>query len=77
VATGAAASGSVLSPTVAAYTATIAGQNAPVSFSGLAPFFVALGQVNLVVPSGAPSGLQDLALTGGGSTSNVVKIRVR
>jgi uncharacterized protein (TIGR03437 family) len=77
VATGAAASGSALSPTVATYTATIAGQNAPVGFSGLAPFFVALGQVNLTVPSGASSGLQDLALTGGGSTSNVVKIRVR
>jgi uncharacterized protein (TIGR03437 family) len=77
VITGAAASSTVLSSTAAAYTATIAGLNAPVAFSGLAPGFVALGQVNLAVPSGAPSGLQDLALTGGGGTSNVVKIRVR
>lgn len=77
VATGVATSGSVLSNTVATYTATIAGQNAPVSFSGLAPFFIALGQVNLAVPLGAPSGLQDLVLTGGGGTSNVVKVRIR
>jgi uncharacterized protein (TIGR03437 family) len=77
VATGAAASGTAISNTVTTYTATVAGQNAPVGFSGLAPGFVALGQVNLTVPSGAPSGLQDVVLTGGGSSSNVVKIRVR
>lgn len=77
VATGAAASGSVLSTTVTSYKATIAEQNAPIAFSGLAPYFVALGQVNLAVPSGTPSGLQDLVLTGGGSTSNVVKIHVK
>jgi uncharacterized protein (TIGR03437 family) len=78
VATGAAAAGgSTLSNTVTIYTATIAGQNAPVAFSGLAPGFVALGQVNLTVPLGAPSGLQDLVLTGGGSTSKAVKIQVR
>jgi uncharacterized protein (TIGR03437 family) len=75
VATGVAASG--ISNTVTPYTATIAGLNAPVVFSGLAPNLVALGQVNLTVPSGSPSGLQDLALTGGGSTSNVVKIQVQ
>jgi uncharacterized protein (TIGR03437 family) len=61
----------------ATYTATVAGQNAPVGFSGLAPYYVALGQVNLTVPSGAPAGPQDLVITGGGSTSNVVKIQVR
>jgi uncharacterized protein (TIGR03437 family) len=77
VATGDAASSSVLSYTAASYTATVAGQNATVVFSGLAPGFVALGQVNLTVPSGAPSGLQDLVLAGGGSTSNVVKIQVQ
>jgi len=77
VATGAAASGSVLSTTATTYTATVAGLNAAVGFSGLAPGFVALGQVNLVVPAGAPSGAQNLALTGGGNTSNVVKIQVR
>jgi uncharacterized protein (TIGR03437 family) len=75
VATGAAPSG--ISSTVTTYTATIAGANAPVGFSGLAPGFVALGQVNLQVPAGAPSGLQDLILSGGGSASNTVKIRIR
>ena len=78
VATGAAAGGgSLLSNTVTTYTATIAGQNAPVAFSGLAPGFVALGQVNLTVPSGAPSGPQDLVLTGGGSSSKAVKVQVQ
>lgn len=77
VATGVGASGTVLSSTTATFTATVAGQNAPVSFSGLAPGFVALGQVNLVVPSSAPSGLQDLVLTGGGVASNSVKVAVR
>ena len=77
VVTGAAASGSVISNSAVAFTATVAGQDAPVKFSGLAPGFVALGQVNLVVPTGAPSGLQDLVLSGGGSASNVVKIQVQ
>ncbi len=77
VPTGDAASDTVLSKTVMTYTATIAGQSATVVFSGLAPGSVGEGQVNLTVPSGAPSGLQDLALTGGGSTSNVVKIQVQ
>jgi uncharacterized protein (TIGR03437 family) len=76
VATGAAASGTVLSYTTTTYTAAIAGLNAPVSFSGLAPTFVALGQVNLVVPA-APAGLQTLVLTGGGVSSNTVKIQVQ
>jgi uncharacterized protein (TIGR03437 family) len=77
VATGDAASSTVLSYTTTTYTATVAGQNAPVVFSGLAPGFVALGQVDLTIPSGAPSGQQDLVLTGGGGTSNTVKIQVQ
>jgi uncharacterized protein (TIGR03437 family) len=77
VPTGEAASNTVLSKTVMTYTATIAGQSATVVFSGLAPGSVGEGQVNLTVPAGAPSGLQDLVLTGGGSTSNVVKIQVQ
>jgi uncharacterized protein (TIGR03437 family) len=77
VATGAAASGTILSNTVTTYTATIAGQDAKVVFSGLGPNFVALGQVDLTVPIGAPSGLQELVLTGGGASSNVAKIQVQ
>jgi uncharacterized protein (TIGR03437 family) len=75
VATGLAATG--ISNTLTTYTATVAGQNATVMFSGLAPGLVALGQVNLTVPSGAPSGLQELVLSGGGASSNVVKIQVQ
>jgi uncharacterized protein (TIGR03437 family) len=77
IATGAAASSTTLSSTVATFTASIAGQPAPVIFAGLAPGFVALGQVNLTVPAGAPSGLQDLVLSSGGTNSNTVKIRVK
>jgi uncharacterized protein (TIGR03437 family) len=77
VATGDAASSSVLSYTTTSYTASIAGQNAPVAFSGLAPGFVALGQVDLTIPTGAPSGQQDLVLTGGGGASNTVKIQIQ
>lgn len=74
--TGAAASSSVLSFTQTTFTATVGGQNAPVSFSGLAPGFVALYQVNLVIPAGV-SGPQDLVLTGAGASSNVTKIQIR
>ncbi len=78
VATGAAASGTVLSNTVTTYTATIAGQNAKVVFSGLGPNFVALGQVDLTIPTGAPSGSEALVLSSGGdATSNVVKIQIQ
>ncbi len=75
VATGDAANG--ISNTIATFTATIAGQNAPIGFSGLAPGAVGEGQINLTVPMGAPSGQQDLVLTGGGGTSNTVKIQIQ
>jgi uncharacterized protein (TIGR03437 family) len=77
VGTGDAASSTVVSNTLTTYTASVGGQTATVGFSGLAPGFVALGQVNLTVPAGTASGLQTLSLTGGGSTSNVVKIQVQ
>ena len=77
VPTGSAASATVISNSLATFTATIAGKNAPVGFSGLAPGFVALGQVNLQVPDDAPSGQQDLVLSGGGVSSNAAKIQVK
>lgn len=49
------ASTSVLSPTVLPVTVRISGYNAPVLFSGLAPGFVALYQINAVVPAGVPN----------------------
>lgn len=77
VPTGQAASPTVISYSTAKFTATIAGLDAPVAFSGLAPGFVALDQVNLTVPSGAPSGSQDLILTGGGLSSTAAKIQIK
>jgi uncharacterized protein (TIGR03437 family) len=75
VPSGDAASG--ISNTVTSFTATIAGMNAPIAFSGLAPGAVGEDQLNLTIPTGAPSGQQDLVLTGGGGTSNTVKIQIQ
>jgi uncharacterized protein (TIGR03437 family) len=50
------ASGNPLYQTVATTSVTIGGINAPVLFSGLAPGFVALSQVNVQVPQNAPMG---------------------
>ncbi len=58
-------------------TVTVAGQNASVFFSGLAPFFVGLNQINVTIPAGAPSGLQPLVITSNGVSSNTVNIPVQ
>ena len=50
--------GSPLSFTTASPTVTIGGINAPVSFSGMAPGFAGLYQVNVTVPSGITPGTQ-------------------
>jgi adhesin/invasin len=49
---------------------TMDGVNAAVSFSGLAPGFVGLYQVNAVVPPGLASGNKPVVITVGGSSSN-------
>ena len=72
---GAAGTGKEL--TVAQPAATIGGAAAPVSFSGLAPGFVGLYQVNVLVPTGLSSGNQPLALTIGGATSQPVLLPVK
>jgi uncharacterized protein (TIGR03437 family) len=57
---------------------TIGGLPAPVTFSGLAPGFVGLYQVNVQVPAGAPAGDAIPAqLAIGGVDSNTVTIAVR
>jgi sugar lactone lactonase YvrE len=53
VATGAAAPAEPLSYANATVTATIGGLPAQVRFAGLAPGFIGLGQVNVLIPSGA------------------------
>jgi uncharacterized protein (TIGR03437 family) len=65
------------SMTIVMPTATIAGLSANVVFSGLAPGFVGLYQVNVQVPAGVAAGAAaPVALTIGGTTSNTATIAV-
>ena len=74
---GAASPSSPLAATLAQPKVTIGGVNATVSFSGLAPGFVGLYQVNIKVPDGvAPGGAVPVVLTIGGATSNTATIAV-
>ncbi|MGH8246277.1 MAG: hypothetical protein ACREUU_07570, partial [Gammaproteobacteria bacterium] len=76
-ATGSPASASPLSRTVMTPIVTVGGIAAEVLFSGLAPGFVGLYQVNIRVPENAPAGELDLSLRVGEIASNVVKLPVR
>jgi uncharacterized protein (TIGR03437 family) len=77
-ASGAAASGSALSRTATTPTVTIGSLPAEVAFSGLAPGFVGLYQVNARVPANSPTGnAVPLVVTVGGATSNSVFIAVQ
>jgi uncharacterized protein (TIGR03437 family) len=64
VSDGAAAPSDSLDSTVSTITATIGGASATVSYAGLTPGAVALYQVNVVVPSTATAGDNQLAITG-------------
>ena len=68
-----------LAITVSQYspTITIGGVSASVEFSGLAPWFVGLWQVNVRVPASAPTGEQPLVLTTGGSRANPVTVFIK
>jgi uncharacterized protein (TIGR03437 family) len=68
-----------LAVTMAQYwpTVTIGGVSAHVEFSGLAPWFVGLWQVNVTVPANAPTGEQPLVLTTGGSRANPVTVFIK
>jgi uncharacterized protein (TIGR03437 family) len=72
---GAAGTGS--QQTGAKPTATIGGAAAPVSFSGLAPNFVGLYQVNVQVPTGLAPGNQPLVLTISGASNKPVLLPVK
>src|SRR5581483_8406712 len=72
-ATGYPAGTSPLSQTIESPSVTIGGVVAQVSFSGLAPGFVGLYQVNARVPPEAPTGdAVPIAISSGGKTSNAV-----
>lgn len=78
VATGVPAPGGPPLPqTVTLPVVTIGGFNAPVSFSGLAPGFAGLYQMNLQIPTGVTSGLQPVQIMIGGFTSNVATIAIQ
>ena len=63
--------------TVATPTATLGGQNAPISFHGTAPGFVGLYQVNVQIPTGLASGNQPLVLIISGVSSQTVQLPVK
>jgi adhesin/invasin len=56
---------------------SIGGQPAIVSFSGLAPGFADLYQVNAVVPSGIGTGSQPVTCSIGGVSCQTVTLYVR
>jgi uncharacterized protein (TIGR03437 family) len=75
---GAPAPSSPLAFTLKNVTATLGGVPAPVLFSGLAPGFVGLYQVNLTVPLSAPVGDEiSLLLTLDNATSNPVTVAIK
>ena len=78
VATGAAASLTQLSRTTNPVSLTIGGVTAQVAFSGLAPGFVGLYQVNAVVPTGVVAGSQvPVVITSAGQSSAPVTIAIK
>jgi uncharacterized protein (TIGR03437 family) len=59
-------------------TVSIGGQPAQVQYAGLAPFFVGLYQINVIVPAGLASGDQPMVVTMDGvSSSSQVTVSVR
>lgn len=68
---------SPLAMTISTPTVTVGGLAAPVLFSGLAPGFVGLYQVNVEVPAATPGGSAvPVAISIGGAVSNTVTIAV-
>jgi uncharacterized protein (TIGR03437 family) len=77
-ATGVAAGSSPLSMTLASPTVTIGGVGAVVTYSGLAPTFAGLYQINAIVPVGvSPGNAVSLTIGIGNIASNTVTIAVQ
>jgi uncharacterized protein (TIGR03437 family) len=66
-----------LATTKGTATLTIGGKATDVLFSGLAPGFPGLYQVNAAVPAGLTAGNQDVVLTIGGKTAKTTKLPVQ
>ena len=77
VLSGAAAPGSPLSWTVIVPRVEVAGRDAKVVFSGLAPLFAGLYQVNAELPEDLPAGVHALRIETPGVSSNDVLLEVR
>jgi uncharacterized protein (TIGR03437 family) len=78
VTAGAAASTTTLSNTDNPVTVIVGGDNAQVLFAGLAPGFVGLYQVNVIVPSGIDSASDvPVVLTEAGATSAPVTVAIK
>ena len=74
---GAAAPSTTLAKTPTMPVITVAGQTATVTFSGLAPNYTSLYQVNFNLPQGVPSGLQPISCSIGGVTSKTAYLSVK
>jgi uncharacterized protein (TIGR03437 family) len=74
---GVAASTSPLVQMTASYSATIGSAAAQVTFGGLAPGFIGLVQMNIVVPQSLTPGVYPLTITVGNDTSNSATIAVK
>jgi uncharacterized protein (TIGR03437 family) len=70
------AGSSPLSMVTSSVTATIGSAAAQVSFAGLAPTFVGLWQVNVVVPAGLTQGEYPLIISADGQASNAADVSV-
>jgi len=77
VATGAAAPASPLSRTLLMPEVTLGGLSCEVLFSGLAPGFAGLNQVNVRVPAGLAPGEAALEMRAGGQVSNRAMVTMR
>jgi trimeric autotransporter adhesin len=75
VVSGSAAPDSPLSYPVAAVQVTVAGRPAEVQFAGLAPGFVGVLQLNVLIPD-APSGEQIFEVSIGGVAANVTQVSI-
>jgi uncharacterized protein (TIGR03437 family) len=75
-ASGEYASGTTLAHTKVDPTVSIGGQPATVLFSGLAPGFPGLYQVNAVVPTGISAGAATISLSIGGATTKASTLPV-